>query len=592
MTVIQLRGTRLAAATISKPLTRPFILALTFLFLLTMHYFQHNQGGSGLELPFNVSSWIPFSFAIAIGFLEISRQKILRYSRLTLVLFLCCLLLTLPVFYPEASPQAAANRLFALWAGWLFFIALQQFAFSQKQRQQILWLILKAAWLQTALAWYQFLWISPENAIGYNTDINRPYGIFQQPNVMASFLATGLILSAYLLARQPAYQRRWTLAQLGLLLTPVAIVPMLIVLSSRTGWLAAVVGVLLILPYLTQFAARAKWRMWLLMVMMGLSLAWNLTSTLQWSPQPGRVSLESARTVIYPQVTEMFLHAPMRGVGYGNFEHAYLMQTAQWHQADPAQPYGLASLDHPHNELLFWASEGGILPLLALLIAAAAVLAKIRRAPANTQLALVALLFPITLHTQLEYPFYHSLVHWVVFLFLLYWIDSLSAKYFKQPLRFHQPFKVGGILLPACISAFMLTTLYSGAMLTRFEATSPPDLTALEKVNNTWAWRHRFEWDFYQTQLKVGIHQNNPELIQGFITWADHMARELPRPILYQYLIRAHQALDNHRQAEHVREEARYLFPGLDFTEQALPIFAQPALETENVQASLGNTQG
>ncbi|MDO6706368.1 PglL family O-oligosaccharyltransferase [Photobacterium sp. 1_MG-2023] len=578
MTVILLRGTRLAAATISKPLTRPFLLTLTFLFLLNMHYFQHNQGGSGLMLPFNVSSWIPFSFAIAIGLLEVSRQKILRYSRLTLVFFLCCVMLTLPVFYPEASPAGAANRLFALWAGWLFFVALQQFAFSQKQRQQILWLILKAVWLQTALAWYMFIWISPENGIGYDTVVNRPYGIFQQPNVMASFLATGLVLSAYLMARQPMIQGRWAFPHLGLLFTPVAVIPMLVVLSSRTGWIAAVIGTLLILPYLLQFAARVQWRLWLLMVALGLSLAWNLTDMLSWAPQPGRVSLESARAIIYPQVTEMFQHAPMRGVGYGNFEAAYMLQTAQWHQADPSQPYGLPGLDHPHNELLFWASEGGILPLLGLLLAATAVLAKIRRAPANTQLALVALIFPITLHTQLEYPFYHSLAHWVIFIVLLYWIDALSAKYFKQSLRFHKPFRFSAILLPAGVSAFMLTTLYSGAMLTRFETTVPPDQTALEKVNNTWSWQHRYEWDLYQSQLKNGIAQNHPEQIQSFIRWAAQKAQEIPRPILYQFLIIAHQALGQASMAAHVREEAMFLFPGQDFSDAALPVLKVPTL--------------
>jgi len=590
VTVIQLRGTRLAAATISKPLTRPFILALTFLFLLSMHYFQHNQGGAGLELPFNVSSWIPFSFAIAIGLLEISRQKILRYSRLTLVLLGCCVMLTVPILFPEARPEGAVNRIMTLWAGWLFFVALQQFAFSQKQRQQILWLILKAVWLQAALAWYQFLWISPDNGIGYNTDLNRPYGIFQQPNVMASFLATGLVLSAYLLARQPMVQGRWTLSHLGLQLTPVAVIPMLYVLSSRTGWMASIVGVLLILPYLKQFAARVQWRMWLMMLVMGCSVAWNLTSTLNWSPQPGRVSLESARSVIYPQAMEMFLQSPVTGVGYGNFEPAYLMQTAQAHQADPETPYGLPGLDHPHNELLFWASEGGILPLLALLIAAAAVLAKIRRAPANTQLALVALIFPITLHTQLEYPFYHSLIHWIIFVFLIYWVDGLSAKYFKQSLQWYKPFRISAMLLPVVVSFFMATTLYSGAMLTRFESSTPPDFTALDKVNNTWAWRNRFEWDLYQTQLKIGIEQNNPELLTGFIHWANQKAKELPRPILYQFLITAYQALDDVYQAEQVREEARYLFPGVDFSDDALPQLYKP--KTVTALPQIAQTEG
>ncbi|OLQ80474.1 ligase [Photobacterium proteolyticum] len=582
MTVLHVQGTRLAEQKISKPMVRPFLASIGFLFLLAMHYFQHNPGGSGLELSFNAASWIPFSFAVAFGLFEICRQKTWRYSRLTLILIACCTLLTVPAFYPNAVGSEVINRISALWAGLIFFICLQQFSFTHSQRQRMLWMVLIAVWIQASLGWYQFIWLEPDNWMGYDTIGNRPYGIFQQPNVMASFLATGLVLSAYLLARIPMYRGKWSWQQLFLLLTPVITIPILVVLSSRTGWLGAIIGTGLMIPYLRRFAAKAPYRMWLLMIALGLSASWNLASSTGWTPVENKVSLESARSIHIPQAFNMFLKQPLTGYGYGTFETSFITQTAQWHHADPEQHFGMAALDHPHNELLYWASEGGVIPLLALLLAAAAVFAKIKKAREGTQLALVGLFFPITLHTQLEYPFYHSLAHWVIFIILIYWVDNLTAKYYRFKASYVLTIRVLVLLLPIATTSYMVTTLYSGYLLTKYETTRPVNVDYLLKVNNPWAWKHRFEWDLHVTQLQLGASSNNPTLINEYIQWATQKAVNWPRPALYQNLIAAYHLLGNTSQAEQIRQEAQYLFPNLDFTSsEATPILSQAAPDTD-----------
>ncbi|WP_318517520.1 PglL family O-oligosaccharyltransferase [Photobacterium leiognathi] len=578
MTVLQLEGTRLEQKRISKPLVRYFLATIGIIFIVTMHYFQHNPGGSGLELSFNAAVWIPFSFAISFGLLEICRQQIWRYSRLTLLLFACCILLTLPIFYPNANAGATFNRLFTLWAGFLFFVSLQQFVFTHQQRQRLLWFILIGVLIEAVFAWYQYLWIPAKNPIGYDTIANRPYGIFQQPNVMASFLATGLVISTYLLARIPLYRGKWSWQHVTLLMTPVLTIPMLVVLNSRTGWLGAIIGVALMLPYLRRFAAKQVQRLWLLMIALSLSLAWNIASTEHWSPKSNAAEVTSdARGVIYPQAYEMFTTKPLTGYGYGKFEAAYITQTALWHNEDPTQHAGVPSLDHPHNELLFWADEGGIVPLIGLLLAAFAVMVKIRKAPNGTQLALIGLFFPIVLHTQLEYPFYHSLVHWLSFIILIFWVDNLTAKYHKRSLQYVLGLKVFALITPIFISSFMVTTLYSGWQLTKFETTRPVNIDYLLKVNNPWSWKNRFDWDLQLTQLQLGIGSDKPALIEDYIQWATEKAKTWPRPALYQNLILAYDALGNKEQASQIRDEALFLFPDLDFEQQNSQVNATSA---------------
>lgn len=565
MTVLQLQGTKLEQKRISKPLplVRFFLASIGLFFIVAMHYFQHNPGGSGLELSFNASAWIPFSFAISCGLFEIHRQKIWRYSRMTLILFGCCLLLSLPVLYSNADGFAALNRLFTLWAGFLFFISLQQFVFTHSQRQRLLWFITIAVLIEAAFGWYQFLWLSADNNFGYNTLTNRPYGIFQQPNVMASFLATGLVIAAYLLARLPRYRGKWAWQHVILLAVPVMTIPLLVVLNSRTGWLGASIGSLLMLPYLYRFAAKYQQRMWGLMLLLAMALAWQVSSTTNSSfSHQARVTLDSQRSIMMPQAYEMFTTKPLTGYGYGKFEAAYIIQTALWHQQDPQQqPAGIASLDHPHNELLYWAAEGGIVPLLGLIVAALAVLFSIKKAPNGTQLALVGLFFPIVLHTQLEYPFYHSLAHWIIFIILIFWVDNLTTKYHRYQTQYVLTLKVAAIALPIMITSFMITTLYSGWLLTKFETTRPVNIDYLVKVNNPWSWQNRFEWDLHLTQLQLGIATNKPQLVADYVRWANQKAQTWPRPALYQNLVLAYHHQDKTAQAEQVAAEAQQLFP-------------------------------
>ncbi|MDW3170520.1 pilin glycosylation ligase domain-containing protein, partial [Vibrio sp. Y184] len=240
------------------PLNRKFLIALAVLFLLAMHFFMPNPGGSGLALSFNATTWIAFSFALGIGCYQLASNRILRYSKLTIGLLISAIIMTLPVFYPNADSTLAANKLIGLWSGFLFFVVLQQFHFSNKHRQRLLWFIVLAVVIEALFGLTQYLFLKPGNPFGYDTIANRPYGIFQQPNVMASFLATGLVIASYLLARQPyKYSRKLSDVYL-LYAVPVVTLPLIVALASRTGWLATIIGLLLVIPYMYRFATKGR----------------------------------------------------------------------------------------------------------------------------------------------------------------------------------------------------------------------------------------------------------------------------------------------------------------------------------------------
>ncbi len=573
MAIIHTQGTILEEVSHPSPITKYMLWGLAGIFIVAMHFFQPNPGGAGLLLSFNAATWLATGIVISIGLYQMANSYHVRFSRLTIGLMIACLLLTLPILYPSADVTMASERLIGLWAGWLLLLLLQQFHFNTEQKLQILLLIVIAVLIESLLGLVQYLLLQPGNPMGYNTVINRPYGIFQQPNVMASFLTTGLALSGYLLVHYNPRSRQGNMALNNLLFSvPLVTIPLLIVLASRTGWIATLCVLILITPYIHLHLSQKKRNIWLLMVVLGFSFGAGLSQLS--SNEEGlttvaqRANLSSPRAYTFPQALDMVIEKPISGYGYGRFEPEYIIYTARQHQLNPNYPAGLNSMDHPHNETLYWAVEGGIVPILGLVLAALLVLRKVIQAPQGTRLALAALFFPLALHSQLEYPFYHSAAHWLIFVILIYWVDQTSSQYYK--IDFNQRTKsllrVSSLVIPLVTSFFMLTALHSNAVLTRFEKTKPVNLDILNQVTNPSVWKDRFDWDVYSTQLNIGLALDKVEYIQPYIDWSNQIIKRKPRPLFYSNLILAYQGLGAMDKAEQVRNEAQFLFPDIDFS--------------------------
>ncbi|MEZ9231147.1 PglL family O-oligosaccharyltransferase [Vibrio amylolyticus] len=569
MAILHTGGTRLEPHAPRIPLNKPFLASLAVVFLVAMHFFMPNPGGSGLALSFNPATWLTLSFTFSIGLYQLATNQTLRYSKLTLGLLVCCSLMSIPLLYSNTESTAVLSRLTGLWLGLLLFVLLQQFRFSNKHKQRLLWFITIAVFIEALFGFYQYFILQPNNLLGYNTIQNRPYGIFQQPNVMASFLATGLVISAYLLARQTnKYSLR---SEAGFLcLIPLLTAPLLIIIASRTGWLGAVLSMALVLPYLYKYSTPKRFAAWISCCLLGIGLGFAATHS---QGTEGLVSskahLDGARNYIFPQAVDMMIEKPFTGYGYGKFESEYILYTARQHQLNSNYKPGLPSMDHPHNELLFWGVEGGLIPIIGILLAAGLVLARIYYAKKGTRLAMFALFVPIVLHSQLEYPFYHSAIHWITFILLLFWVDQRVANYKKVGFSriSRSTIRVFSLILPIVMSFYMVSALHSNYVLTQFERSSPRDPQLLSRVTNPVVWKDRFDWDIYSTYLNIGLHKQEPELIQPYIDWSLEIIKSKPRPAFYSNLILAYQGLDDSSRAEQIRAEAQYLFPENDFSE-------------------------
>lgn len=544
-------------------LEKGFFGLFALYFLLGMHFFMHNPGGSGLYLPFNAWGWMFASLAIGLGLWQVTLRQRLIWSSLQGWFWGGALLLLLPMAYPGFElKDYAIPRLLGLFAGMLFLSCLYQWALDASRRERLLYLVLGAVAIEALLGLIEYYLLVPGNWLGYDTRNNRPYGIFQQPNVMASFMATGLVLAAWLEGRGRLAGPWLTGLRYGLML---ACPLLLVVLQSRVGQLGALLGVILLLPMLKERKLVARV---LLLVALGILLG-LASQLLVAGAKRGLEVYQSGgmRSIYWPYAIKLIMQAPWSGWGYGSFESVFLHHYMADKALQPEMVQIEYNLDHPHNEFLYWAVEGGIVPMLGMLLMGGAILWRLSQTRWRQGLALLALVTPILLHSQTEYPFYHAIVLWWVLLLLLFVLDSEVEEQAPGPdwrEHVYRPWLLLRFLaigIPLLVVPFMLTAIHTAWVVTKYERGGYKQPALLLEVVNPLAWLTRVEFDVNSVRLLVGLQAHNQQELMAYLDWGQEFVRHTPRANIYANMIVALNALGREEEAKALRQQALLLYP-------------------------------
>lgn len=534
--------------------------------LLGMHFFMHNPGGAGLYLPFNAWGWIFASLMIGIGLWQVTLRQHITFSPLQAALWFGALLLLLPMAYSGFElKDYAIPRLLGLLAGLLFLFGLYQWRLTRQQRDSLLYLILVAIAIEALFGLVQFYLLTPGNWIGYDTHVNRPYGIFQQPNVMASFMATGMALAIWLELRSDDSRVLMGL-RYGVIFSTVLL---LVVLQSRVGQLGGFLALLMLLPQLRQ---QRKIRLILGLVFLGIILG-LLSQYLMAGVKRGLEIYQSGgmRSIYWPYALKLVSEQLWTGWGYGSFESVFLHHYMADKAMNPAMVQIESNLDHPHNEFLYWAVEGGLAPMLGMLIMGGALLWRLSCALGKNAMAMLALVTPVLLHSQTEYPFYHAIVSWWLLLTLVYLIDveveevniatRSQTTWWEWVYRPWFLLRFMAVTIPLLVVPFMLTALHTAWVVTKYERGGYKEPTLLLDIVNPMAWLTRVEFDVNSVRLMVGLQTNNKAELEAYLEWGQAFVRHTPRANIYANMVVALNALGRTDEANTMRREALQLYP-------------------------------
>ena len=545
---------------------RIFWIMLGLYVLLGMHFFMHNQGGYGLYLPFNMVGWAFISVLISIGIWHLTLVKQLTFSRTQLWFLAGVAILLVPFLNPQAEWNAQAQpRFLAIAAGLLLFFALSQFRFTEQQRLGLLYLLLGAVVIEAVYGLVQFFILKDGNWFGYNVKTNRPYGIFQKDSVFSSFLAAGLAMTFYLQRwDSKVLTSRWRQALLSLIL--VATPLLLIQVQSRAGIYGAILATACMLPVLWSYNRRIFW--WsvaLLVISFSVGLVFYTSARAE-----GSYELTSGyRKLYWSHMLSMLPQSPWLGHGYGSFEYTFLHDFYAPEHITPDMRLMEENLDHPHNEVLFWLHEGGIVAVIGLLIFATGYIRSLFKCAGwAKRISLLALVLPLLFHSMVEYPFYHSVAHFFLFIVFLWLADAESGLQKVYACSYWFLARVVAILIPLIVVPFMLTGLQAAYVLTKYDRMKDKNPQMLEQIVNPLPWMMMYEFQMRSVQLIFSAAMHDKAGLESYVDWAKQFLHNTPRAVVYSRLVYALQLLNDKEQAQFWLDEGKRVFPRAEFLQK------------------------
>jgi O-antigen polymerase len=221
-------------------------------------------------------------------------------------------------------------------------------------------------------------------------------------------------------------------------------------------------------------------------------------------------------------------------------------------------------VSHPHNELLFWLVEAGLLAGIGLIILFFGVLTALLKLPFARRYAYMAMLMPIALHTQVELPFYIASLHWFLFLSLLTLVLSPSSKSVSLVISVNAQrlIKIVSIGLLCCLILFFIDTYKASLELKRFESSKQAQVETLNTALNNAYFKqlstNLVMFSLYQSSLKQGLQSN----IKLIAEWTDETIKFDPHPNFFRLAIDANLYLKNHKKACDYAVLGQRLYPG------------------------------
>tara|TARA_R110000787_G_scaffold164646_1_gene277772 strand:- start:3331 stop:5040 length:1710 start_codon:yes stop_codon:yes gene_type:complete len=523
---------------------QPIEWLLALLFLVSPFYLASSLGGTGFDLPFNITVWAAATLVIAYSvWYFCGQEKLILPANYKGLLALPVGILLAAALAGVQDPITWLFRIVYVMAGVVFLFGL--FQFRLKNTDRILLLIAIATLLHSLVGIIQLFqlpvllnWIS-------RTDRAVATGVFQQVNVMASFLTTGILVSIYLCLRPVAYKRFYL--KVFLLITISIATYVMVATGSRIGLLSGLLGLLILLiAYRTQVSK--NWKMVVSVLLLIVLASWlakeGLHKTFDKSYQIIEAQYSDQRLSIYRISIDAFSGAPIKGHGIGSFLEKFGLASSAFYQQHPTanMPRYIA---HPHNELLQWAIEGGLLALVGILIAMFSVLWFVMKYKHQRLLAYLALLLPITFHTQVEHPFYISSFHWFLWLTLLFVLLNNYVVIKQNSLSLVANKSTRGLaLLILAISVFFLGhTALAQQQLYEFLSQSPQSTNLNHALSNVY-YKTYSEQIVMRTHLHDAIARNDDEKLVQVINWFESELEKKPELKLFEDIINGYFALE------------------------------------------------
>jgi len=279
----------------------------------------------------------------------------------------------------------------------LFFYASVLVMKGEREVRVALRLLFTAASAISLFGIFQYwthVWL-PVRFWGYGLEIKRITSIFEYPNALALYLAPLFVMFLALeLKRYGIWKNYWGWVGLGLMATALTLT------YSRGAWLGVLAAVFVLLVRQSGISLR-RWKVWAVIGLLVLSpvLATRFKSTFN-------DGASSERLMLYRVGAQKIMDSPLLGNGLYGFR-----QTLE------NSAYAGELLNYPHNIILNFWLETGLLGLLAFCLLVFLALRQYRSRPTVLKFAAGLFLLAMFTHGMVDVPYFKndlSLMFWFV----------------------------------------------------------------------------------------------------------------------------------------------------------------------------------
>ena len=549
-----------------------FSLILLFFIILIfgMNYFIPNYGGEGLSLPQNTMVWFGILLLSSLAVVKSILSTTIVYSKIQLSLLLVLsLIFSLGLINYNNETETLFTQSLGLLGFFMLFWSFEQFSPSKKQIIIFLYIICLSVLIQIIYGVFQKQFdLVPFKYVFDKKDM--VVGVFQQRNVYSSFLATGIVISFYLIV-ESNHKILGKLLKIPLYLIPFGAGWGIVEVGSRAGLVGGILGFSLIALVSFKNKEGKKYILiWLLLMSLGgvsstqgsgvfsrFLLADNQTiSNIKQSKLLKEETIIKSknniietsvqnpfnqRLIIWKLSLSAFMNQPWLGYGLGNFHTAYVAEKLEYNRSHPEnkdiQPLTL----HPHNEILYWAVQSGIIAVVAIFYFIIYYLKIVISSQGwRKGLIYIALLLPIGFHTLVSYPFYLSTIHLFVFVFLLYiGIKDVHKNKFTFRLPIFIKYAVISLVVVFSIYSFYPLKMHLNNIyfMTRFKVLESKNIKILDQpVKNIYFKNEALIYINYE-KLKIAAKKRDIISSNKYIEWFEMQLKYNETPMIYSRLI-------------------------------------------------------
>lgn len=526
-----------------------FFLLLVLQFVIAPFYYQPNFGGEGLYLPYNSSVWVVAVWIIAAAALLICRTRSITLPKYWFGLAMLPIgAITTGFLVDTTNPTEWLTRLCVITGGYLFFLALFQFKATPKQIDQSLYILLAMGMIAATYGIFQVHGIGEIYSFIPRGGDGKPIGIFQQVNIQASLMATLLVL-VYYLASRPPLKGTSIIVKAALCFSSFSASYLIAASGSRVGLLGAIIGVLILLLGRWKLLKLNKGIFLIILIctIFGAALQSSglLKSSAKFDRALGGVEAD-VRWKVYKISWDLFLESPVVGHGLGSFQKVFQEKRKEYQQEDILHLGSSPRFSHPHNELFLWLVEGGIISLAGILVAAIVTFLQLIRLGWQRGSGYAALLIPITLHSQVELPFYTSNTHWLLLLFLLFITHFQGRK--KMPtaglsLSANRFIPITFISVAIIASWFLIQAQIANAHLIKYYSSQKTQPKYLDAPISSYYFRQRALYLYYHHKMDEGLKNKEVQPVVDLINYLEAVLKTTPDVHYYIMLINAYSIL-------------------------------------------------